>query len=192
MGRINIFLFCIINLKKKSSFKRQLIGTLWCGSFKFWYIFFYASEMFLSKPQRKWQVGSFTDQCEKLQDHTSQDHFCSVINDFPVWKSKPYSTTMMRQSLLLWAWKRLSGFCPGSCLLDIDDRLSLHKWGAKELETVWVASKATFPSVGGKSTFYWFLKGLFTCFKWYERALLASTELVMQGIVISKYEYDCY
>ena len=25
-----------------------------------------------------------------LQDHTSQDHFCSVINEFPVWNSKSF------------------------------------------------------------------------------------------------------
>ena len=24
------------------------------------------------------------------QDHTSQDHFCSVINEFPVWNSKSF------------------------------------------------------------------------------------------------------
>ena len=26
----------------------------------------------------------------QLQDHTSQDHFCSVINEFPVWNSKSF------------------------------------------------------------------------------------------------------
>ena len=30
------------------------------------------------------------------QDHTSQDHFCSVIDEFPVWNSEPDQTMMMR------------------------------------------------------------------------------------------------
>ena len=29
------------------------------------------------------------------QDHTSQDHFCSVIDEFPVWNSEPDQPTMM-------------------------------------------------------------------------------------------------
>ena len=32
----------------------------------------------------------------KQQDHTSQDHFCSVIDEFPVWNSEPDQTMMMR------------------------------------------------------------------------------------------------
>ena len=32
------------------------------------------------------------------QDHTLQDHFCSVIDEFPVWKSEPDQPTMMSWS----------------------------------------------------------------------------------------------
>ena len=73
-----------------------------------------------------------------VQDHTSQDHFCSVIDDFPVWKSKPYSTSMMRTSLLPWAWRRpSSSSAPCGIFSDIDDRLSRLQREANGLETVW-------------------------------------------------------
>ena len=32
------------------------------------------------------------------QDHTSQDHFCSVIDEFPVWNSEPDQPTMMSRA----------------------------------------------------------------------------------------------
>ena len=33
-------------------------------------------------------LGTLSRQSVAIQDHTSQDHFCSVINEFPVWNSK--------------------------------------------------------------------------------------------------------
>ena len=33
-------------------------------------------------------LGRVSKQSVVIQDHTSQDHFCSVINEFPVWNSK--------------------------------------------------------------------------------------------------------
>jgi len=36
--------------------------------------------------------------CLPRQDHTSQDHFCSVIDEFPVWNSEPSLSTMMRSA----------------------------------------------------------------------------------------------
>ena len=33
-------------------------------------------------------LESLSIQSVPTQDHTSQDHFCSVINEFPVWNSK--------------------------------------------------------------------------------------------------------
>ena len=38
---------------------------------------------------------SYSDQATLQQDHTSQDHFCSVIDEFPVWNSEPDQPTMM-------------------------------------------------------------------------------------------------
>ena len=38
---------------------------------------------------QKWQAKSFLLR-RSNQDHTSQDHFCSVINEFPVWNSKSF------------------------------------------------------------------------------------------------------
>ena len=32
------------------------------------------------------------------QDHSSQDHFCSLIDGFPVWNSEPDQPTMMRRA----------------------------------------------------------------------------------------------
>ena len=39
-------------------------------------------------------VGHPSDATNR-QDHTSQDHFCSVIDEFPVWNSEPDQPTMM-------------------------------------------------------------------------------------------------
>ena len=35
------------------------------------------------------------------QDHTSQDHFCSVIDEFPVWYSEPDQPAMMSWAAVL-------------------------------------------------------------------------------------------
>ena len=52
----------------------------------------------------KWS-GATPSQLLKIrllrQDHTSQDHFCSVIDEFPVWNSEPDQTTMMSWATLL-------------------------------------------------------------------------------------------
>ena len=40
------------------------------------------------------QIGYKSIQRDQ-QDHTSQDHFCSVIDEFPVWNSEPDQPTMM-------------------------------------------------------------------------------------------------
>ena len=36
-----------------------------------------------------------------IQYHTSQDHFCSVIDEFPVWNSEPDQPTMMSWATVL-------------------------------------------------------------------------------------------
>ena len=47
------------------------------------------TELHQNKPFR---LPSTNFHCSEsnLQDHTSQDHFCSVINEFPVWNSKSF------------------------------------------------------------------------------------------------------
>ena len=42
-----------------------------------------------------WFLSWARTECEEQQDHTSQDHFCSVIDEFPVWNSEPDQPTMM-------------------------------------------------------------------------------------------------
>ena len=73
------------------------------------------------------------------QDHTSQDHFCSVIDEFPLWNSKFHQTTMMRFSFLLWAWKGLAEVV--KILAIIDDRLLDLSWvqrkSWKQSEWLW-------------------------------------------------------
>ena len=53
----------------------------------------WSRQTFWLKLNQKCQAG-FRPLCNKIlamvQDHTSQDHFCSVINEFPVWNSKSF------------------------------------------------------------------------------------------------------
>ena len=44
---------------------------------------------------------SYSDQATLQQDHTSQDHFCSVIDEFSVWNSEPDQPTMMSWAAVL-------------------------------------------------------------------------------------------
>ena len=62
------------------------------------------------------------------QDHTSQDHFCSVIDEFPVWNSEPDQTTMMSWATLS-EREKVSEFLRE--IWNIDDRL-LPSWQQKE------------------------------------------------------------
>ena len=71
------------------------------------------------------------------QDHTSQDYFCSVIDEFPVWNLEPDQPTMMS-----WApgperekvsKLQLEFWC-------IDDRSSLFSREMEGADAVWVVS----------------------------------------------------
>ena len=44
---------------------------------------------------KSWPSSSLPDKC---QDHTSQDHFCSVIDRFPVWNLEPDQPTLMSKA----------------------------------------------------------------------------------------------
>ena len=71
----------------------------------------------------------------KQQDHTSQDHFCSLIDEFPVWNSEPDQTMMMR-----WATFPEREKVPRLLSGDLKHWWSLATlfWVANGLVVVWV------------------------------------------------------
>ena len=63
-------------------------------------------------------------------DHTSQDHFCSMLDKFPVWNLEPDFAMMMsclacpeREEVLL--------SIPGVDMQNVDDRFAGHFWSAR-------------------------------------------------------------
>ena len=79
---------------------------------------------------------SYSDQATLQQDHTSQDHFCSVIDEFPVWNSEPDQPTMMS-----WAAgpEREEVLELSLEILHIDDRSSSYHRRMEGPGAVWVA-----------------------------------------------------
>ena len=67
--------------------------------------------------------------------HTSQDYFCSVIDEFPVWNSEPDQPTMMS-----WAAgpEREKVLELNLEILHIDDRSSSYQRRMEGLGAVWV------------------------------------------------------
>ena len=64
------------------------------------------------------------------QDHTSQDHFCSVIDRFPVWNLEPNQTMMMIRASLP-EHERVQRLAVQLAVLDIDDCMPLTYVGGK-------------------------------------------------------------
>ena len=54
---------------------------------------------------------------EQHYDHTLQDHFCSVIDEFPVWNSEPDQPTMMSWAAGPEREKELESFRDNSSLM---------------------------------------------------------------------------
>ena len=75
------------------------------------------------------------DQATHQQDHTSQDHFCSVIDEFPVWNSEPDQPTMMSWAAGPEREKVLELFIE---ILHIDDRSSSYYRRMEGHGAVWV------------------------------------------------------
>ena len=69
------------------------------------------------------------------QDHTSQDHFCSVIDEFPVWNSEPNQPTMMSWAAVLEREKVLELLMKNR---RIDDRSSYFNRKMEGTGVVWV------------------------------------------------------
>ena len=80
-------------------------------------------------------AGRFFSLCKNDQDHTSQDHFCSVIDEFPVWNSEPDQPTMMSWATVLEREKALELLMKISC---IDDRSSSFDRRMYGTAAVWV------------------------------------------------------
>ena len=81
------------------------------------------------------------------QDHTSQDHFCSVIDEFPVWNSDPINPRwwVEQSSLSVKRWQ-------GS-LRDLSHwwSLTLQSRRVKGMAVVWVVND----SISGFQPFFW-------------------------------------
>ena len=71
----------------------------------------------------------------QFQDHTSQDHFCSVIDEFPVWNSEPDQPMMMSWAP---ASEREEVSDLSTEIWNIDDRSSsFYRW-MEGVGAVWV------------------------------------------------------
>ena len=79
--------------------------------------------------------NQFLDSIRHRLFHTSQDHFCSLIDEFPVWNSEPDQTMMMRWATFPEREKVLR-------LLSWDSKhwwsLATPLWAANKSVAVWV------------------------------------------------------
>ena len=72
-----------------------------------------------------------------IQYHTSQDHFCSVIDEFPVWNSEPNQPTMMSWAAVLEREKELE---PDWAKVHWWSLIFLY-WKMEGIGAVWVVFK---------------------------------------------------